>query len=90
LGDALAHRLRQSAHVGDRARRNPAGITRSIAFYKIYVGEGSLPCGVHDPNTRLLASGRWKRMYDQMIRSVEGGEPEKLVPFEEAGRQGNS
>lgn len=33
---------------------------------------------------RLLTSGRWKRMYDQMVKAVEGGEPEKLVPFEKA------
>jgi hypothetical protein len=34
--------------------------------------------------TRLLTSGRWKRMYDQMVKAVEGGEAEKLVPFEKA------
>lgn len=38
-----------------------------------------------DPDlTRMLTSGRWKRMYDAMVKSVETGEPEKLVPFEEA------
>ena len=38
--------------------------------------------------TRLLNGGRWKRMYDQMVKSVEGGEPETLVPFEEAKKAG--
>lgn len=37
--------------------------------------------------TRMLASGRWKGMYDQMVKSVEGGESEKLVPFEEARKR---
>ncbi|MDC0302817.1 DUF6288 domain-containing protein [bacterium] len=39
--------------------------------------------------TRLLTSGRWKRMYDQMVKAVEGGEPEKLVPFEQAKNPGS-
>ena len=34
--------------------------------------------------TRMLTSGRWKKMYDAMVKSVESGEPAKLVPFEEA------
>lgn len=33
---------------------------------------------------RGLTSGRWKKMYDAMVKSVEGGKPEKLVPFEQA------
>jgi len=38
-----------------------------------------------DPDlTRMLTSGRWKGMYDAMVKSVETGEPEKLVPFEQA------
>ena len=40
--------------------------------------------GRHPHLTRLLTSGRWKGMYDAMVKAVEGGEPEKLVPFEEA------
>ena len=38
-----------------------------------------------DPNlTRMLTQGRWKGMYDKMVKAVEGGKPEKLIPFEEA------
>jgi hypothetical protein len=38
-----------------------------------------------DPNlTRMLTAGRWKKMYDAMVKAVEGGEAEKLVPFEKA------
>ena len=38
-----------------------------------------------DPNLkRGLTSGRWKRMYDNMVKSVEGGKAEKLIPFEQA------
>ena len=31
-----------------------AGVARSIAFYKTYSGEGALPYGVHDPDTRIF------------------------------------
>ena len=38
-----------------------------------------------DPNlTRMLTSGKWKRMYDAMVKSVEGGETKKIIPFEQA------
>ena len=38
-----------------------------------------------DPNlTRMLTSGNWKRMYDAMVKSVEGGETKKIIPFEQA------
>lgn len=30
------------------------GADRSVAFYKTFAGEGSLPYGVHDPNTRIF------------------------------------
>ena len=41
------------------------------------------------PNlTRTLTAGRWKRMYDDMVKSVEGGKAEKLIPFEEAKQAG--
>lgn len=41
-----------------------------------------------DPNlTRMLNGGRWKGMYNAMVKSVEGGEPEKLIPFEKAKNQ---
>lgn len=30
------------------------GADRSVAFYKTFVGEGSLPYGVHNPNTRIF------------------------------------
>lgn len=31
-----------------------AGAARSVAFYKTFAGEGSLPYGVHDPNTNIF------------------------------------
>jgi hypothetical protein len=38
-----------------------------------------------DPKlSSFLADGRWKRQYDALIKSVEGGKTKKLVPFEQA------
>ncbi|MFK7852361.1 MAG: DUF6288 domain-containing protein [Akkermansiaceae bacterium] len=38
-----------------------------------------------DPNlTRMLNGGRWKGMYNDMEKAVRSGDPEELIPFEEA------
>ena len=42
-----------------------------------------------DPNlTRMLDGGRWKGMYNAMVKAVEGGDQEKLIPFEQAKELG--
>lgn len=37
--------------------------------------------------TRLLSAARWKGKYDAMVKAVEGGKAEELIPFEEAKKR---
>lgn len=38
-----------------------------------------------DPKlSQFLTSGKWKRQYDALVKSVESGKPKKLIPFEQA------